>query len=175
MRRRLPALSDLLISILLFGGGGAVLLFHVPRSEDAVAALVGALFGAGALLLGNWINRSNQDRQAETELNAKRERMKALIGSDLVNVAVGYHQLYSMMTNGLGLLKTGNTEPNGQHLRGYSPRQMPFTDALAQDIPLLSTDEVRAIAALRSNMAATTCAITEFTDGLRPLKLDSAR
>ena len=55
----------------------------------ATASLAGALFGSGAVLLANWINRANEQRKTADELEHKRTKLKAIITAELVNVTAG--------------------------------------------------------------------------------------
>jgi hypothetical protein len=84
---RLIRFTDLLIVIILLLIGGFLMHWQNMKSAEAIATLVGALFGGAALLLGNWINRFNEYRKAHEALEERISKLKAMIGAELVNVA----------------------------------------------------------------------------------------
>ena len=61
---RLIGFTDILIVILLLLIGALLMHWQNLKSAEAIATLVGALFGGAALLLGNWINRWNERSKA---------------------------------------------------------------------------------------------------------------
>jgi hypothetical protein len=114
-----------------------------------MATLAGALFGAGAVLLGNWINRLNDRQRTVQELTDRRAQLKALISAELVDQAAGLIGAHEFIQAAL--------EAEGGRLsldlRRYWPRDMAFTDRLGSEILVLEQPAISALASLRSNLA----------------------
>ncbi len=95
---RLIGFTDILIVILLLLIGALLMHWQNMKSAEAIATLVGALFGGAALLLGNWINRWNERSKACKDLEERVSKLKAMIVAEsIVNVACGLIDAKEMM------------------------------------------------------------------------------
>src|SRR5579863_5236144 len=110
MGRRLASNSDFILFLALVAGGLYVIFWPVQGFDPgASAALAGALFGGAALLLGNWINRYNQFSTEEAELAQRRDKLKTLLGAELVNVATTLIDAKRFVDSALISLRAGAT------------------------------------------------------------------
>ncbi len=75
-----------IVSALCFA---VVLSLNGPSDPAARATLVGALLGIAAVLLGNWLNRTNERRRVQWELDDRQLKLKALIAAELIDVVIG--------------------------------------------------------------------------------------
>jgi len=160
LTRRLRSLAYLLISepvwiILVVGVGLAALRLQAKPDGGATATLVGALFGAAAVLAGNWINRVRTQRQADRVLEERRAKLQVLIAAELVNVAVGLMSGKEYTDAAVTSGRAGAALPNAVDLSLYLPRAMPFTDSLGTELLVLDAQTVDALSTLRSSLIAT--------------------
>jgi hypothetical protein len=88
MKLAIVKYTDLVFSIALMALG--LLSLRYIKDIAAAAGLGGALFGAAAVLSGNWINRWYESRQGVEELTQRRTSLMKLITAELVTTAVGY-------------------------------------------------------------------------------------
>lgn len=157
---RIVTWIDLVLFFVLSASGLWVITYPPFKFEEATAAaLAGAMFGSAALLLGNWINRSNERYKAESELIERVEKLKELIAAELVDVASG---LLSAKQYIDAVGSTG-TVIKTLDLSGHQPRLMLFTNSLGTELLTLEKSEIDALATLRSNLALTRQAMNEIT------------
>ena len=158
---------DLVLFAMLIASGSYVMACR-PWGIDQVAAagLAGALFGAGALLLGNWINRANDRLKAAQEQVGQVEKLKALIAAELVDVACGLMDAKQFVDAAITSLKTNGPVSKIQNMSSYRPRQMPFTDSLGTKLIALEKLAIDAIVTLRANLAVTRQGMDEVTAGI---------
>ncbi len=121
----------------------------------ATASLVGALFGAAAILAGNWINRRRTQNQAAQDLEDQRAKLKTLIAAELVNVAVGLMSGKEYTDAAVISGRAGAAMPNAVDLTLYLPRAMPFTDSLGAQLLALDEQTIDVLSTLRSSLTAT--------------------
>jgi hypothetical protein len=152
---RLIGFTDILIVILLLLIGALLMHWQNMKSAEAIATLVGALFGGAALLLGNWIKRWNERRKACKDLEERVSKLTAMIAAELVNVACGLIDAKEMMDAAVTTAKAGGSLPNNEDLTLYAPRLMPFTDNLGSELLILEQRGIDVLATLRSNLAIT--------------------
>lgn len=156
MAKGIPSVIDLVICLCLVAAGCALTYLHPSWLGDnsAIATMAGALFGASALLLGNWINRWNEHRRLNQELAQHCSKLKDLIAAEAANVAAGLIGSKDVMDAAVAQRYAG--APVGQlDLKRYMPRSMPFTDSLGTELLALDGEAVDAIVTLRSNMSET--------------------
>ena len=127
--------------------------------------LAGALFGGAAVLLGNWINRVNSRHQNFCEIEERREKLKALVGAELVNVAVGLIGAKNLMDAAIVSAVAQGSVATQLDMGRYRPRAMPFTDSLGTELLILEHRAIDALTTLRSNLAITTREMDEITSG----------
>ena len=162
------AYIDLLLFCVLIASGWYVVAFR-PWGVDAAAAagLAGALFGGSALLLGNWINRANDKFKAAQELTGQVEKIKALIATELVDVACGLMSAKELVDAAIISLRESGPISETLDMSPYRPRLMPFTDSLGTKLLALEKIAIDAIVTLRSNLAVTRQSMDEVTAGAR--------
>jgi hypothetical protein len=144
------------------------------KSAEAIATLVGALFGGAALLLGNWINRWNERRKACKEMEERVSKLKAMIAAELVPVAWGLIGAKEMMDAAVRTAKAGGSLPNNEDLTRYAPRPMPFTDNLGSELLILDQRGIDVLTTLRSNLAITRMSMDEVSSERRSFGLLTA-
>lgn len=132
--------------------------------STAAASLAGAVFGGAALLLGNWINRFNEQRNANEKLDQRIKNLKALIAAELVNVTCGLMEAKELMTAAIDSIKARGSTPLTDMHR-YKPRAMPITNNLGAELLILEEKVIDALMTLRSDLAITQQAMDEFTAG----------
>ncbi len=137
------------------------------HDQAAAAGLAGALFGGAALLLGNWINRANDRFKAALEQSGQVEKLKVMIGAELVDVACGLMSAKQLVDAAIISLRAGGPVSETLDMSQYRPRQMPFTDSLGTKLLALGKGAIDAIATLRSNLAVTRQSMDEVTAGAR--------
>lgn len=167
MQGRLFENTDLAICALLVIAAGLLLYGYDMRSTEgaAIATLVGAMFGGAAVLLGNWINRWNDRQVARKAQEAQVTKLKALIASELVNVAAGYlgarDTMAAAVTQTALLKEQGGSPPRREDLSRDTPRPMPFTDRLGAELLFLEQREIDVLSTLRANLALTRMSMEE--------------
>lgn len=171
---RLIGFTDILIVILLLLIGALLMHWQNMKSAEAIATLVGALFGGAALLLGNWINRWNERSKACKDLEKRVSKLKAMIAAELVNVACGLIDAKEMMEAAVRTAQAGGGLPNNEDLTRYAPRLMPFTDNLGSKLLILEQREIDVLTTLRSNLATTRMIMDEVSSGRRSFGLLTA-
>lgn len=156
-------LIDLIWFVLLTAS--ALWLMHWQSNRldaAAVSNLVGALFGGAAVLLGNWISRSNEWRRAVEEMNQRRTKLKKLIAAELVNVAAGYLCAKPLIDSALEELRTrGGALPDLAILTRSFPRSTPLIDGLGVDLLILEEPAIDALVTLRANLTITRMSLEE--------------
>jgi hypothetical protein len=135
------------------------------KSDEAIvmATLAGALFGGAAVLLGNWIGRFNERLRAAEDLEHRKDRLKALITGELVNVAAGLIGADEILEVARETLEStgGTLSPD---LTQYLPRDMPFTFGLGVELCVFEQPVIDAIVTLRSNLAVTRESMEEISN-----------
>ena len=166
MLYRIVGLIDPVLLVALIASGIWFVAFH-PWGLDpsAAASLAGALFGGAAVLLGNWINRANSRYQIFREMEDRRVKLKALIGAELVNVAVGLTVAKKLMDAAIVSAMAQGPVPTQFDMTPYQPRAMPFTDSLGTELLFLEHQAIDALTTLRSNLAITQQEMDEITAG----------
>lgn len=167
--------ADLLIFLALIGGAVTLVCVYDIKSPDAIATLVGALIGAAALLLGNYISRCNLLHKAREESKERVRKLKATISAELVNVAAGLIGTKDTIDAAVGQAQSGGSLPDHVDLTTDTPRPMPFTDNLASELLILAQSEVDVLATLRSNLHITRMIMDEVTLGKRSFSLLAAQ
>lgn len=168
MAYRIVSWIDLVLFATLIGFGLWVVQAR-PWSLDSpsAASLAGAVFGGAAVLLGNWINRSNERHKAATEQEQKVGNLKALIAAELVNVAAGLIGSKRLFDAGITSLQAGGPAGGQIDIDLYLPRDMPFTDSLGVELLILERPAVDALTTLRANLEQTKREMEECRPGLR--------
>jgi hypothetical protein len=144
------------------------------KSAEAIATLVGALFGGAALLLGNWIHRWNERRKACKDLEERVSKLKAMIAAELVNVACGLIDAKESMDAAVRTAKADSNFRDNADLTRHAPRLMPFTDNIGSDLLILEQRGIDVLATLRSNLATTRMIMDEVSSGRRSFGLLTA-
>ncbi|SDD17294.1 hypothetical protein SAMN05216345_106307 [Cupriavidus sp. YR651] len=162
LRATLACIDLVLFGALIMSGLAVVVCRPWGIDPAAAASLAGALFGAAALLLGNWINRVNEKFKAEKKLADQIDKLKTLIASELVDVAIGLMSAKQLVDAAIVSLQAGGPVTQTLDISPYRPRQMLFTDTMG--VELLSLDEatIDALAILRSNLALTRQSMEEI-------------
>jgi hypothetical protein len=142
---------------------------------EAGAALAGAFIGAFAVLVGNWINRRNELRRREEQRVEQIAKTKSLVTAELVNVATGMIGAEDTLSGFVRAFLTGAATHERYDLGYLSPRLMPRTTALSNELLLLDTRTIDVLATLESNMAISKRTMDEVTRGERPFSLLSAQ
>lgn len=163
---RILGLSDLVLFVALIACGLCFVAFR-PWGLDlsAASALAGALFGGGAVLLGNWISRVNSGRQNRLEIEERRIKIEALIAAELVGVATSLIHAKKLMDAAIGSATTQGSVPTQIDLSRYRPNAMSYTDSLGTELLLLDRQSIDALATLRSNLAITLQEMDEISAG----------
>jgi hypothetical protein len=174
-RRQIGGCIDILLVVLLLSVGGVLLCWIDMKSKEAIATLVGALFGGAALLFGNWINRWNERGKGCKELEERASKLKAMIAAELVNVACGLIDAKESMDAAVRTAKAGGNLPDSKDLTRHAPRLMPFTDNIGSDLLILKQRGIDVLATLRSNLATTRMIMDEVSSGRRSFGLLTAR
>ena len=128
-----------------------------------MATLAGALFGAAAVLAGNWINRSNERMRAAVELQDRRERLRALVGTELIfagSWVVSAHEFLQKVLAHMGSAE--RTVP--LNMQRDFPWANALTDRLGADLLLLDQSAVDALVSLRESLAATRIQMEKIDD-----------
>lgn len=149
--------------VVIVAVGLAALHMQTVPDGGATATLVGALFGAAAVLAGNWINRLRMQRQVVDDLKDRRKKLNTLIAAELVNVAIGLINAKELVDAAVVSAQAGGPVGNAIDLTVYLPRPMPFTDGLGVDLLVLDHEAVDALTTLRSNLALTRAAMDDVT------------
>ncbi|MGO9443877.1 MAG: hypothetical protein ACLPXB_03765 [Thiobacillaceae bacterium] len=171
--RWIAASSDLILCIVLvaFGlwllnGQHYILVGQDQRPDSTAAAtLVGALFGGAAVLLGNWINRYNEQRRAATDLEQRREKLKTPLSAELVSVAAALINAKHFVDAAAISLQAGGVVGEQANLTWVMPPGMPFTDGLGIELMILDQPAIDALVTLRSNLAITRASMEAITEG----------
>lgn len=145
---------------------------------SAAASMAGALVGAAALLLGNWINRGNAAREARDKTVQHREKVKTLLGAELVNLAAG--MIGAKQHADAAVAKLEEVSAIDDMAASSSillPRLMVFTDALGVELCVLEKEAIDALATLRANLVLTRERVEEaaITDHFGLLKATALR
>lgn len=142
--------------VLVAGALGLLAGLSTEKPDEAIvmATLAGALFGGASILLGNWIGRFNERLKTAEDLERRRDRLKALITAELVNVAAGLIGADEILDAARGTLESTGGVLSAD-LTSYLPRDMPFTFGLGVELCTFEQPIVDAIITLRSNLAIT--------------------
>ena len=145
----LPVFLLVAAAILLFSFGR-----HHGLSDEVIGGLVGSLFGAAAILSGVLFDRQ-QKHADELELkDERRKKLKALVASELVNVACGLIEAKHFADSAVDAANRGHPGASVDLCR-YLPRPMPFTNNLGVELLVLSQREIDVLVTLRTNLAMT--------------------
>ena len=155
MLRRAGALTNLGLFVVLVCAASWLMWWQNNRLDaGAVATLVGALFGAAALLLGNLINSVDERARAREVLEARRAKVKTLISTELINVAVDLFNVKDsldarMQQAAQGVLITALRVDVGL------PRGIPLSVALGAELLILQQAELDSLITLQANLEVT--------------------
>lgn len=156
MTRRGTGWIDLLLVIALVSFGiWVVACLPWGFKEEPAASLAGALFGAAAILLGNWINRFNELREASADLKRRSAALKTLIAAELVNLTAGLLDSKRMVDAAIRTIQVGGPAPGQIDLNDYFPRGMPFMESLGVELLLLESKAIDTLTTLHANLAQT--------------------
>jgi len=150
--RRIISASDLVLFVIL-SAVGCWFVWHRPAGLDVNSAsiLAGAMYGAAALLLGNWINRWNEARHEKIESTRRAGKLKVLTAARLVDVACAV-----MTTKRLAdAAFISGVAVRASELLGPFPRPISFVRDLGADLPLIDDATIDALAMLESNLEIT--------------------
>jgi hypothetical protein len=158
--------ADLWLFLVLVGAGLVVVWFQYQKPDAAAAAtLAGAMFGGGAVLLGNWISRRAERERLASEAEDRRSKFKTLITAELVNLAAGligskeYFHAASLHAAGGGVLQQ---QPD---LIRSLPREMPFVASAGVELLQLEQPAIDALVTLRVSLALTRTEMESIIDG----------
>ena len=148
---------------------------------DAAAAstLAGALFGGAAILLGNWINRSNEWKRAAQDLDKRRAKLKKLISAELGIVAAGYLHSKNRVDFALALRAddSGHANPlplpDQAELTRFLPRSTPLTNSLGVELLTLEVPAIDSLANFQGRMTITR-ALIQRNEGIQSKSGDKA-
>lgn len=151
---------DLLLAVILMIAGMSLLesmghVTHITSGEISdFFGLAGVLFGAGVVLIGNWINRLNHGLRNKSEHEDRRAKLKTLIAAELVDVAAG---LISAEEYFRSAFTAAQSSGGTVHLNisRYSPREMGITEQLGSELLLLDLVALDALTTLRASLAVT--------------------
>lgn len=156
MIRRAMGWIDLLLCVALVSAGiWVIACLPLGLKADSAASLAGAMFGAAAVLLGNWISRSNEQHKAAADLERRSAALKTLIAAELVNLTAGLLDSKRMMDAAIRTIRAGGPAAGQIDLSEYLPRSMPFTESLGVELLLLDGKAIDALTTLRANLAQT--------------------
>jgi hypothetical protein len=171
---RVVSNSDLILFFALLGGGVCVILWPVHGFDvGASAALAGALFGAAALLLGNWINRYNDSNSAYVELEQRRTKLKTLLAASLVDIAAGLISAKGYVDSALTSLHAGAAMSGREDMTWLTPPK-PFSDLLGLELLILDQPAIDSLMTLDSNLSRTATTMADITRSGASLGLLSA-
>jgi hypothetical protein len=147
---------DFALFIMLVAAGFWVMSAR-PFALDvaAGASLAGALFGAAAILLANWISRANDQHKAAMNRQQQGAKLTTLIAAEMVDVTAGLLESKQLMDAAIKAIRAGGTAGGQIDLSQFMPRGMPLTESLGTELLLLEGPAVDALATLRSNLAQT--------------------
>jgi hypothetical protein len=158
--------ADLWLFLVLVGAGLAVVWLQYKKPDAAAAAtLAGAMFGGGAVLLGNWIARRAERERLASDAEDRRAKFKTLIAAELVNLAAGligskqYFHAASQHAVGGGVLP-----PQPDLIRSL-PRDMPFVAGAGVELLQLEQPAIDALVTLRANLGLTRIEMESIIDG----------
>jgi hypothetical protein len=170
--RNLAEDADFLVCLFLLAAAIGSLKFI---QGDSGAALAGALIGAFAVLVGNWINRRNELRRRNEDREDRIRNTKTLVAAELVNVASGMISTEETLSGYVRAFLAGAAVHEQNDLAYLSPRPMPRTANLAGDLLLLDRRDIDVLATLESNLAITRRNMDEVTRGQTTFSLLSAQ
>lgn len=133
-----------------------------PDEGVVLATLAGALIGGAAVLLGNWLNRSNEHARSAESLEQDRAKLKTLITAELVDVAVGLIGAAEFVDAAQRQIEAAGgavTLDLSQHL----PRDMPFTFSFGEKLCVLEQPAIDALSVARSNLTITRKIMAEYS------------
>ena len=150
--RRILSATDLLLFMAL-AALGCWLVWHRPTGmrEDSASVLAGALFGAAALLLGNWINRWNEARREAVELTERKTKLTTVVTARLVNVATSLMNSKQLADAAL----ESASEVPASELLGPFPEIPSIVRDLGADLWLFDERTIDALVTLESVMQGT--------------------
>jgi len=136
---------------------GGIYLVYRPLFEGdkgASATLVGALWGAGAVLLGNGINRYQENRKKATDLQEKQQNLRTFLMVDIVRIMIQH------IKNTTETKKYRNRMEKSQcslnlNLQQYYPRESGFYEKFAEMLLFLPPKEIDALAIFYNNLELT--------------------
>ncbi len=137
----------------------------------SAAALAGALFGGAALLFGNAISRHHARSQAELERIDQAIKLRALIGSELVDVAAGLLEIHGRLGGAIATLRNDGevTGAACADLAAFRLRELTYPAGLGADLLLLDRATVHALATPRAHWALTRQRLDEVRAQARSL------
>lgn len=146
-------------------------LFELSNDASARATLCGAMFGAGALLLGNQINYHFQVIDKTIELEKKQETLRTLIVAEMVSLFINHIQQAYYYTEAVKLI-AGGMPTNGYPIdKTYQVPIPNVFNALISELTILPNKEVDALVNMYDNLAKTRAALNSLIDNNTPMTL----
>jgi hypothetical protein len=163
---RILSASDLLLFLIL-AALGCWFVWYRPAALDVGSAstLAGAMYGAAALLLGNWINRWNEARREEIESIERAGKLKVLTTARLVDVACAVMTSKRLADAAF----TSRVAVHASDLLGPFPRPVSFVRDLGEDLHLVNDAAIDALATLESNLEITRQNLEERSQQVVPM------
>jgi hypothetical protein len=151
--RRILSASDLVLFAAL-GALGSWFVWHRPAGLDPASAstLAGAIYGAAALLLGNWINRWNESKRNQSELADKVDKLQALAAARLVHIATALISVKDLVD---AAITSQSTEVISSIFLSQLPEDISITNELGDDRLILDADAIDTLVTLESNLEIT--------------------
>jgi hypothetical protein len=120
--------------------------------DEVIGGLVGSLIGAAAILSGVLFDRHQRRQDEKRADEERRNKLKALITAELVNLAAGLIEAKRFADFAADAAERGHPEASPRALSGHLPRQMTFTNSLGVALLALSQREIDVLATLRANL-----------------------
>lgn len=148
-------------------------LFELGNDASARATLCGAMFGAGALLLGNQINYYFQALDKNKDLEKKQETLRTLLVAEMVSLFINHIQQAFYYKQAVELIK-GGMRTNGYPLdKTYQVPIPAVFNALITELVILPNKEVDALVNMYDNLAKTRTILKTLTDANTAMTLIS--
>ncbi len=158
--------ADLWLFLGLVGAGLAVVWLQYKKPDAAAAAtLAGAMFGGGAVLLGNWIARRAERERLASEAEDRRSKFKTLIAAELVNLAAGLIGSKKYFHAAEERARAGDDLQQQPDLGHCLPRETPFVAKAGVELLQLEQPAIDALVMLQANLALTRTAMEAIMDG----------
>ncbi|MDE1902115.1 MAG: hypothetical protein KGI37_10820 [Alphaproteobacteria bacterium] len=147
----IPPVEMVMFAILV---GLGILFIRHPFIDDkgAAATLVGALWGAAAILLGNGLNRHYEQAEEKEELQEKQNNLRALLMTEIVRIMINHMESTRLFVTA-HQISTG-ISPQIECL-SHVPADAVIFDSLVREIICLPKREIDALATFYGNLEMT--------------------